>query len=275
VKKTGIIIVCLLSVSVWGQQRNRKIVRPEVSRESATSDSGYRPVTRSMRGATRSANATVTNTAAVPQARGVLQINLSDTLTPAWFVVTDTIPQGSSVIAYVAPAGDNFLKLGPYTFNRDILPGESLALPKVADFGYFWPSGVTTYDVVVRVNGTDTHSAADFTVGAGRNYNDLGVVQPIIYNWSESSASRQVLLTITGWFTADPVKVVLEDIVVPAGAITQSSDGSTVTVNLSKVPGLPLDVYGHFLLTVGQAGFSDTSVFTHVPFNPASYDLAP
>ena len=274
-RNLGVYILCLLSFPAFGQRRERSILRPELKKELAVSDSTYSPMTRAMNRATRKAVAGASNAAVVPQAPGILQINNADTDNSAWFVVTDVIPQGASFIAYIAPAGPNFLKLGPYTFNRAVMPGESIALPKISNFGDFWPDGVTTYDVVINLNGTDTHCAADFTLGTGRNYNDLGVVQPIIYNYAESLSNRSVMLAITGWFTSDPVKVVLEDLVVPPASIMQSRDGSTVTVNLSQVPGLHLDVYQHLLLSVAQAGFSDTSVFTHVPFNPANYDPAP
>lgn len=266
-KHLSIVFLCVLSVSAWGQRRERTLVRPELSRRSGISDSAYHPASRSARVAKPTAQAD-----AVPQAPGVLQLNLSDTDHSAWFVATETIAAGSSFIAYIAPQGGNFLKLGPYTFDRDIKPGESLLLPKISSFGDFWPVGVTTYDVVVNVNGTDTHCAADFTVGAGRTYSDLAAVQPIIYNWAESLAGRQVMLTITGWFTSEKPKVVLENLVVPPDFVTLSADKSSISVNLSQVPGAHLETYQDFLLTVAQGGFADTKVFTHVPFDPTTYD---
>ncbi len=209
----------------------------------------------------------------VPQAPGVLQINLLDRTRPAWFVTTGVIPKGSTVFAYVVPPGDTYLSLGPLVVDEDIPPGRSFALPSLADVGTFWPAGVNTYDVVVEINGVSMHCAADFTTGGQRNYDDLGVVVPLIYGWSEDISKRHIQLTIQGEFTDDPVSLVLEDLAVPDHAI--SKNGNVVVVDLSQVPGLALDRYQNLLLTVAQGGWADTRVFTHVPFNPNNYDPAP
>lgn len=269
-KRAAILLCCALSAVAFGQRKERKAIQFEVRPDAVSSAGDYRPVPRSARvsrGKVKSIDATV------PQAPGVLQINTSDRDRTAWFVITDVIPKGSQIIAYVAPDGDNFLKLGPVTADEDLRPGRSFALPKLPDFGVFWPNGITTYDVVVRINGQNTHSAADFAVGGARNYDDLGVVLPLIYQWREDIVDRQLILTIEAELTADPVQIVLEDLVVPQSAITRN--GGTLKVNLSKVPGSRLDLYQDFLMTIGQGGYSDTRVFTHVPFNPKNYDPAP
>jgi hypothetical protein len=257
-------------LSAWGQRRERNVVQSGgFTRGGAVLDN-YKPLSRNAIRALGKARALA---AGVPQAGGVLQINQADAHRTAWFVTTDVIPKGSTLIAYIAPDGVNFLKLGPLTATEDILPGKSFLLPEITDFGIFWPTGITTYDVVVNVNGQDTHCAADFAVGGARNYDDLAVVVPLIYQWSEDIQGRSVTLTIQGEFTGDPMKIVLEDLVVPQSAITQN--GGTVKVNLSQVPGMRLDLYQDFLLTVAQAGYSDTRIFTHSPFNPNNYDPAP
>lgn len=270
-KKSAILICCcILSVSAWGQKRQRSVVQPGgLTRGAATFDD-YKPLSRNAARAQGKAKALAAST---PQAPGVLQIDVNDTNHPAWFVTTELVPKGSTFIAYIAPDGNNFLKLGPLTATEDILPGKSFSLPSISDFGLFWPSGVTTYDVVVNVNGQNTHCAADFTVGGSRNYNDLGVVTPLIYDWAESNQNRQITLTINGEFTSDPLKIVLDDLVVPQSAITLS--GKVVTINLSKVPGMRLDLYRDYLLSIAQAGYSDNRIFTHAPFNPSNYDPAP
>ena len=167
-KKSAILICCcILSVSAWGQKRQRSVVQPGgLTRGAATFDD-YKPLSRNAARAQGKAKALAAST---PQAPGVLQIDVNDTNHPAWFVTTELVPKGSTFIAYIAPDGNNFLKLGPLTATEDILPGKSFSLPSISDFGLFWPSGVTTYDVVVNVNGQNTHCAADFTVGGSRNW---------------------------------------------------------------------------------------------------------
>ncbi len=273
-RKTSILVISLLAGVTWGQHRERKVVRLPPPGSPASSEAIYTP---SVRG--KKEPAAARDAAAVPQAPGVVQINLSDTQRSAWFVVTDTIPAGAQLVAYISTASNDpngFLKLGPITYNQDIAPGTSLLLPSISSFGDFWPAGVTTYDVVVNIGGLNTHNAADFAVGAARSYTDLTTPQPltpIITSWSEGISNRQLILTINGSFTSDPVKVVLTDLVAPRSAIKQS--GNTITVNLSQIAGTRLDTYEDFLLTVGQAGFSDTRTFTHVPFDPAAYDASP
>jgi hypothetical protein len=271
VKKLAVVLCCLLSAAAWGQRRERKVVQSEVSRDRVSAGAAdYRP---SSRIGSRTSPSKQKAANGIPQAPGVLQLNLADGDRSAWFVTTDVIPAGSTITAYIAPDNDNFLRLGPLYVDEDILPGRSFLLPKVPNFGIFWPAGVTTYDVVVRVNNRDTHSAADFTVDGARNYDDLGVVVPLIYQWAESIEDRQLILTIEGEFTSDPVKIVLEDLVVPREAISQN--GGTIKLNLSKVPGTRLHLYQDFLLTVGQDGYTDTRIFTHVPFSPDKYEPAP
>lgn len=272
-QRTAILFLCLLSIAAAAQRRERQTVRLHAAKTSAA-DISYRPMKRG--------TAATNDASTVLQAPGVTQINLSDRQRSAWFVVTDTIPAGTPIAFYLSSASNDpagYIKLGPISYSQDLAPGTSLVLPNIAEFGDFWPDGVTTYSVVVSQNGRTTQSASDFVVGAvARNYNDIfsnPVITPLIYSWSEGIVNRQVILTISGNFTSDPVEVVLEDLVVPAGAITLSGDGSTITVNLSQVPGSRLDILQDFLLTVGQAGFSDTRTFTHVPFNPANYDPSP
>jgi hypothetical protein len=57
--------------------------------------------------------------------------------------------------------------------------------------------------------------------------------------------------------------VAIEDLIVPAGAIRVSP--SEITVNLSRVPGLDLTSMWDALLTVAQAGWSDTAIYRHIP----------
>lgn len=269
-KALAVVLCCVLSSTAWGQRRERKLVQSEVSRDAVSPASDYRPLSRIGSRASRGKQHAATGT---PQAPGVLQLNLADGARSAWFVVTDVIPKGSTITAYIVPDGENYLRLGPLYAEEDIQPGRSFLLPRIQNFGVFWPAGVTMYDVVVRINNRNTHSAADFTVDGARNYDDLGVVLPLIYHWNESLDNRQVILTIEGEFTDSPVKIVLEDLVVPDDAI--SRNGGTIKVNLSRVPGTRLHLYQDFLLTIGQDGYSDTRIFTHVPFNPNNYEPAP
>jgi hypothetical protein len=212
-----------------------------------------------------------------PQAPGVMQIDLADPSRSSWFVSTDTIPSGSTIAAFIIPPGSlqQVLQFS-ITLSADVQPGTSLMLPQIAALGDFWPSGVMTYDVLVKYpNGTNTHAAADFCTNCARAYSDLQSVIPLIYDNLESLGSdTSVLVTIDGVFTADPVKVAFEGLAVPPSAISRGNNNSVI-VNVSQVPGMKLDLYQDFLLTVSQNGWGDTRIFTHVPFQPGTYIPSP
>ncbi len=270
-KKMAVVCLCVVSVAAWGQRRERHApANGSMSRDRVETSSR-----QALKSRKQARSAAADKEASIPQAPGVVQIGPDRT---AYFTFTDFTPKGSTVDAAIQFSNSNFLDLGLVTLNRDYQPGDYFALPKICDVGDLWPSGVTTLDVQVTVNGTVTHSAGEFVSGAARTYGDLYVpsaLTPLITSWSESIFNRQVILTINGSFTSSPATVVVEDLVVPRSAITQSADGSTINVNLSQVPGSRLDIQQDFLLTVGQDGYTDSRIFTHVPFDPANYDASP
>ena len=206
-----------------------------------------------------------------------MQIDLADPSRSSWFVSTETIPSGSTIAAFIIPPGSlqQFLQFS-ITLNADVQPGTSLMLPQIARLGDFWPTGVTTYDVLVKYpDGTNTHAAADFCTNCSRTFSDLQSVTPLIYDNLESlGKDTSVLVTIDGVFTADPVKVVFEGLAVSQSAISRGTNNSII-VNASQVPGFRLEAYQDFLLTVSQNGWSDTRIFTHVPFQPGTYIPSP
>ncbi|HYL74991.1 MAG TPA: hypothetical protein VEU96_12345 [Bryobacteraceae bacterium] len=270
--------VCLLLVAgaAFAQVRTPRQVLSSsgAADKSLNTSSGYVPKVRQASGAVAQAAPLASNT---PQGPGVMQIDLGDPRRSSWFVSTDTIPSGSTIAAFIIPPGSvqQFLQFS-ITLNADVQPGTSLMLPQIAALGDFWPAGVMTYDVLIKYpNGTNTHAAADFCTNCARTFTDLQSVTPLIYDNLESLANDgSVLVTIDGVFTGDPVKVAFEGLAVPPNAISRGNNNSVI-VNASQVPGMKLDLYQDFLLTVSQNGWSDTRKFTHVPFQPGTYIPSP
>jgi hypothetical protein len=271
------LILLLIAGAVFAQTRPQRnlLSSPAALDKDQNLSPSYAPELRHARTLGKQATP---DAAGTQQAPGVLQVNLADPSRSAWFVSTDTIPSGTVIVPFIIPPGSvqQFLQLQSTTLTSDLQPGTSLMLPQIAALGDFWPAGVMTYDVLVKyANGTNTHAATDFCTNCARTYMDLQVVVPLIYDNLESLANDgSVLVTIDGVFTADPVKVAFEGLAVPPGAISRGNN-SSIIVNVSKVPGMRLDLYQSFLLTVSQNGWSDTRAFTHVPFQPGTYIPSP
>jgi hypothetical protein len=255
-----------LSVPVWAAQPTRHMI--DRSQLAARTDRGVRPHLANRLGAHFQADAS-----APVQAPGVLQLNPKDSLNTAWFVTTAVIPNGSTLTAYLVLPDGTQVPLDTLNATGDIQPGQSFALPNI-QFGDFWPFGVTTYSVTVHINGRDTQAAADFTVGDARQYSDLSSVVPLITSTTRQLAgNRDLMLLISGQFTTDPAYVVFEDTVAPQSAIRVSAN--QITVDMSQVPGLDLASAQNLLVTVGQDGWADTTVYRHIPPSPGSYNPAP
>ena len=254
------------------------ILNPARKRIRRTKCHGDAELTRGVRRARSKLSTWVALADSFVPVAGVMQINLADPSRSSWFVSTDTIPSGSTIVPFIVPPGSSqqFLQLQSINFTSDIAPGTSLMLPQIGNLGDFWPTGVMTYDVLVKYpDGTNTHAAADFCTLCARSYQDLLSVLPLIYDTSESLAKNgSVIVTLNGNFTSDPVKAVFEGLPVPANAISRGANNS-VLINASNVPGMHLDLYQDFLLTISQNGWSDTRIFTHVPFQPGSYVPSP
>lgn len=262
----------LIIPTLWAQHA-RRVVPAELLKLSGAR--GERTALFHANSANRVARDASEKAATKPaQAPGVLQINLQDSGRRAWFVTTAPIPKGSSVDVIISLDNQSTLQLDTVQFTEDATPGQSYALPSVGSFGDFASDSVVTYAVLVAINGNQTQAAADFTVGAARTYNDLASVVPLIVATVQSiSGNRDLLLTIRGAFTSDPVSVVLDGTAAPAGAITISRN--QIDVDLSRVPGLDLTSSWDYLLTVGQGGWSDTAVYRYIPPAPGSYNPAP
>src|SRR6266849_2271819 len=262
--RTAILATCisLATPSIWAQP-----ARKLVSRASLT-PSGARSRARLQKRATDGVSATLA------QAPGVVQLQYLNGAVTGWFVNTRTIPKGSSLALTVVHDNGTEIDCDAQTLTADLSPGQSYVLPNVSSFGDLWSSGVVTYVVYVTMNGQETQSAGDFTVGAARNYADLQQVSPLITSASQSiNSGKDVVLSIRGAFIADAPLVALDDNIVPASAIAASSRG--IDVNLSRVPGLDLTTLWDFALTVGQGGWSDTMLYRYVPAAPGTFNLAP
>ena len=286
-----LVAALLIAGSTFAQTRPaRRVFTPPAASKDFSFSAGYAPATRrasstldqaaDMRGPARASRSTAADVTAntTPQAPGVMQVNLGDPNRSSWFVSTDLIPKGSIIQPYILPPGSvqQILQLQPIVLNNDLAAGTSLMLPQIGSLGDFWPSGIMTYDVLVKLpDGTNTHTLADFCTNCARNFQDLSGLFPLIYDASESLQSDgSIFVTVNGVFMADPVKVVFEGLAVPAGAISRGNNNSVI-VNVSQVPGMRLDLLQDFLLTISQDGFSDTRSFTHVPFQPGTYIPSP
>ena len=255
-------LISLAIPSIWAQP-----ARKLVSRASLT-PSGARSHPRVQKRATDGVSATLA------QAPGVVQLQYLNGTVTGWFVNTRTIPKGSSIALTVVHENGTQIDCDALTLNADLPPGQSYVLPNVSSFGDLWSSGLVTYAVYVTINGQETQAAADFAVGASRNYADLQQVSPLITSASQSiNSGKDAVLSIRGAFIADAPLVALDDNIVPASAIAVSARG--IDVNLSRVPGLDLATLWEFSLTVGQGGWSDTMLYRYVPAAPGTFNLAP
>jgi hypothetical protein len=270
--RAAIVATCItLSIpSIWAQH-----TRNVVSRGSLTpSGAGSSAIKRGALAARVQKRASDGVSATLAQAPGVVQLHYFNGTLIGWFVNTRTIPKGSSIALSVVHDNGSAIDSDPLTLDSDLPPGQSYLLPNVSTFGDLWSSGVVTYVVYVTINGQETQAAADFAVGAARNYSDLQKVSPLIASASQAiSSAKDVVLTIRGAFIADAPYVALDDSIVPASAITASTRG--IDLNLSKVPGLDLTTFWEFALTVGQGGWSDTMVYRYVPAAPGTFNQAP
>ncbi len=277
-----LLVLVLIASGVFAQSRPARRTlgsSAEVDKTLSVSP-GYVPQARPAGsvGSRGGLDAAATPAATTLQAPGVLQIDLGDPSRSSWFVSTETIPSGSVIVPFIIPPGSiqQFLQLQSTTLTSDLNPGTSLMLPQIRNLGDFWPSGVMTYDVLVRLpNGTNTHAAADFCTNCARTFPDVQAVVPLIYdNFEALGSDTSVLVTAEGVFTADPVKVTFEGLAVPQAAISRGKNNSVV-INASLVPGMHLDLNQRFLLTISQNGWADTQIFTHVPFQPGTYVPSP
>ena len=261
----------VLVMPAWSQHARRTV---DASRIAQPAERSARPVASSNRPAAASAAAVhAANAARPPQAPGVIQTNLLDASNVVWFVTAEGLPRGTQISPFIIFPDGSEMPLDALRLTEDVAPGESFDLPNIRKFGPFWPPGLLTYGVVVNINGRDTQTAADFPVNSSRSYDDVTNMVPRISSLTEGLSNRDVFLSITGAFTSDSAYVLLEDLVVPRNAVRVSP--SEIVVNLSNVRGLDLGIMQELLLTVGQSGWCDTTIFRHTPMRPGTYNPAP
>lgn len=253
----------LLITPAWPQHARRTVDAHGIARSTHTAPSmGIHRIRPAVSGAPQSA--------APVQAPGVIQTNLFDASNIVWFVTAENLPAGTLLTPYLVFPDQTEIPLAPLQLTEDVPAGSSFDMPGIRTFGPFWPEGYLTYAVVVTMNGTDSQAAADFPVFSARTYQDMTNMVPRIIGTSETLVNRDVTLVIEGSFTREPAYILLEDLVIPRDAVRVS--GSQITVNLSKVPQLDLGSLQEFLLTVGQSGWCDTTIFRHTPWSPGSYN---
>ena len=203
--------------------------------------------------------------ATLPPAPGVVQIQVVEGNVFAYFVVTSTIPAGSTVSGAITIDNNSELDFDSVQFTSDSGPGDYLVLPSLSSLGDLWPTGVVTYTVDVTVNKTMTEASGQFLSGESFGYGDLTKFAPIITGTSQKIAgNKDMILVINGVFTSDTPLVVLEATIPPPSAITRVSS-TEIDVDLSQVSGLDLTTLNEYLLTVGQGGFSDTLLYRYAP----------
>jgi hypothetical protein len=210
----------------------------------------------------------------LPQAPGVIQMNLLDESHIAWFVTAAPLSKGTQILPFIIFPDGTQMPLVGSELTDDAPAGSSFDLPWIRNLSQFWPTGFLTYGVLVNSGNGDMQAAADFPVGFARNYDDLALFVPRVVSTSESVASNgDVILSIRGVFSSGFPYVLFDDRVAPSSAIRLTA--SEIQVNLSQVPSLDLSGLADILLTVGQDGWSDTAIFRHTPFRPGSYNPAP
>jgi hypothetical protein len=275
-------------VALWGQRRVQEMQNSKVPGIAALGQKNDgRAVRRQAIKKQGVRSAATTADLDLPQAPGVLQINTADRDLTAAFINTEVISKDTQFILQIYPptALDSSPTAKPLEVTavatEDLQPGGVFEFPKIPVFGTFWPDGAVTYNLIVDSNGTRTHSAGQFLVGNSYwTYQDLNVA-PLIYELYENVVNRQDWLFITGQYSSDPFIVVINTpdlkhpLVVPSSAQGMPSSQDSIYANLSQVPGMQLDRFGEYVVTVGQAGWSDTRVYARVPWNPNSYDPAP
>ena len=208
-----------------------------------------------------------TKQAVLPMAPGVTQVNLFDSGREAYFVLTEVLPTGSTVQAYIVLPDDTQLGLEARNVVEDLPTGYSFILPGIKTLGDFWQTGLTTYYVVVtRPDGQQTMSATDFaTKGYFRTLADTSYMVPGINWYRQFGYEGAPYVEIKGRFISGVTTyVVFEDIVAPPEAINVADD-STIFVNLSLVPNFDTTLMKGYLLTVGQDSWTDTYPFRYSP----------
>lgn len=270
---TLIALAAVLAVPAFPADRAERAERSKALFERATRPAKFTKDARALVHAaaaqrkTAQARSAGTKQAVLPMAPGVTQVNLFDSGREAYFVLTEVLPTGSTVQAYIVLPDDTELGLEARNVVEDLPVGYSFILPGIKTLGDFWQTGLTTYYVVVtKPSGDPTMSATDFaTKGYFRNLEDTGYMVPGINWYRLFSYGGAPYVEIKGRFISGVTTyVVFEDIVAPPEAINVADD-STIFVNLSLVPNFDTTLMKGYLLTVGQDSWTDTYPFRYSP----------
>src|SRR5215471_11327851 len=110
-KEISVLLMIAVSLAAQSRQPRKTLDLPATGEKSAVSP-GYVPqgrqtggAQRNLRDSTAAARATDDAASTTVQAPGVMQINLADPSRSSWFVTTDTIPSGSSIVPFIVPPG--------------------------------------------------------------------------------------------------------------------------------------------------------------------------
>jgi len=199
----------------------------------------------------------------------------------AYAVVTATIPASSQITGGMTLLDDgSSIDFQQVPLQSALNPGDFFRLPAISDFGDLWTPGAFDYTVqVIPVRGASTQADGIFLVGETFANSDLTNPQnqPIIASASQAIASnKDVILKFPGFYTGDPVQVVLSDLfanyVAPASAITVSA--TEVDVDLSQIPaaqGFDMTSLDGLLVTISEDNVGDTIAFRYVPPAPGTF----
>ena len=273
-KLTALVISIALTIpAVWGQKYPKR---------SAGLGSGNRPaVTLKARSLTAHPRV-VTSKAAPAPAPVIVQVFVdpSTGALTAYGLVIATIPAGSQITGAMTLLDDNSaIDFQQVPLQNDLNPGDFIQLPVISNFGDLWNPGAFDYTVqVIPGRGAALQSDGVFLVGETLAYADLVNFEPIIASATQSiNSNKDVILALKGYYSGDPVQVVLSDLfanyVVPASAITVSA--TEVDVDMSQVAGFDLTSLDGLLVSVNEDNVSDTVAFRFLPPAPGTFNPAP
>ena len=210
----------------------------------------------------------------------------------AFAIATATIPATAQIAGNITLLDDNssisFLgaAVSDLTGGSDMGPGDFIQLPEISRFGSLFGGELDYIVQVVPARGATLQTEGVAIVGEQFFYSDLASNTPFISSATQSiNGAKDVILQLPGFYTGNPVQVVLSDLfanyVVPASAITVSA--TEVDVDLSKVVNFDLDSTGSvsmkgtdpLFVTVSDQNIADTVAFRFVPPPPGTFNPAP
>ena len=152
----------LLIFPAWPQSTRRTMETARIVRPSGRT-------LRSLAVGPRAALAAPDAAQVLPQAPGVIQMNLLDASHVTWFVTAERLPKGTVISPFIMFPDRSEIPLEALELTDDAPAGSSFDLPQIRNFSSFWPAGFLTYGVLVNVGNGDLQAAADFPVGFARN----------------------------------------------------------------------------------------------------------